>query len=122
MTRMASELALPLHTSGRTLGPLKYDTNAKFRDKKRICPFFFKNKERERRQKLMELLLLVEVVNLAKQLDLDVDRNDIYEMLDSHSRELNVDELSETHEQVTSVDAATSNPDPQKNKYRLQAR
>ena len=39
-----------------------------------------------------------EVVNLTRELDLEVDSDDVNKLLDSHSKELTIDELIEMHE------------------------
>ncbi|GFY32703.1 hypothetical protein TNCV_4638091 [Trichonephila clavipes] len=44
--------------------------------------------------------LFEEVVNFAKQINLEVDSDDIQQLLDSHNKELTMDELIEMHEQA----------------------
>lgn len=43
--------------------------------------------------------VIEEVVNLARQLNLEVDGDDVRKLLDSHNQELTVDELIEMREQ-----------------------
>ncbi|GFW24435.1 hypothetical protein TNCV_606761 [Trichonephila clavipes] len=40
-----------------------------------------------------------EIVDLARQINLEVDNEDIQELLDSHNQELTMNELIEMHEQ-----------------------
>ncbi|GFU10911.1 hypothetical protein TNCV_960741 [Trichonephila clavipes] len=43
--------------------------------------------------------LIEEVVDLARQINLEMDSNGVQELLDSHEKELTIDELIEMHEQ-----------------------
>ncbi|GFW39355.1 hypothetical protein TNCV_1833381 [Trichonephila clavipes] len=49
-----------------------------------------------------------EVVNLARQINLEVDSGDILELLDSHNQELTMDELIEMYEQEQSIEKLES--------------
>ncbi|GFX82204.1 hypothetical protein TNCV_33121 [Trichonephila clavipes] len=48
--------------------------------------------------------LIEEVVNLAKQINLEVDIDGIYELLDFHNQELTIHEFIEKHEQEQDID------------------
>ncbi|GFX48593.1 hypothetical protein TNCV_584901 [Trichonephila clavipes] len=43
--------------------------------------------------------LIEEVVDLAKQINLEMDRDEDKELLDSHNHELTIDEIIEMHQQ-----------------------
>lgn len=73
--------------------------------------FFFKNETETTPETDHVAHVIEEVVNLARQLDLEVNGDDVNELLDSHSQELTIDELIEMREQnVTESD--TSDPVP----------
>ncbi|GFV58383.1 hypothetical protein TNCV_2556271 [Trichonephila clavipes] len=45
-----------------------------------------------------------EVVNLARQTNLEMDNDDIQELLASHNQELTIEELKEMHEQEQDIE------------------
>ncbi|GFW12314.1 hypothetical protein TNCV_2489581 [Trichonephila clavipes] len=47
--------------------------------------------------------LIEEVVNLARQINLEVDSDDIQELLDTHNQELTMDELIEVSDERKSI-------------------
>ncbi|GFW18101.1 hypothetical protein TNCV_4006411 [Trichonephila clavipes] len=47
---------------------------------------------------------LVEVVDLARQINLEADNDDVQELLDSHYQEQTMDELIEMHEQKQDIE------------------
>ncbi|GFU14596.1 hypothetical protein TNCV_406531 [Trichonephila clavipes] len=54
--------------------------------------------------------VIEEVADLARQINLEVDRDDIQGLLDSHSQELPMDELLEMHEQEHIEDLESFDP------------
>ncbi|GFW49430.1 hypothetical protein TNCV_3059371 [Trichonephila clavipes] len=49
------------------------------------------------------------VVDLAKQINLEVNSDDVQELLDSHNLELTIDELIEMHEQGRDIEELSLN-------------
>ncbi|GBM01897.1 hypothetical protein AVEN_219013-1 [Araneus ventricosus] len=77
-----------------------------------MCLFFFKY-ETETDQ---VTYIIEETFNIAEQLHLKVDRNDVIELLDSHSKELPLNELMKIDEKIATNEADTSGPDPSEKK------
>ncbi|GFX30090.1 hypothetical protein TNCV_2618011 [Trichonephila clavipes] len=48
--------------------------------------------------------LIEEVINIYRQINLEMNSDDVQELLDSHSLELVMDELIETHEQKQDIE------------------
>ncbi|GFW75321.1 hypothetical protein TNCV_4189751 [Trichonephila clavipes] len=49
-----------------------------------------------------------EEVNLAKQINLEVDSDNVQKLMDSHKQELTIDELIEMHEQEDDIEELES--------------
>ncbi|GFU81903.1 hypothetical protein TNCV_2537121 [Trichonephila clavipes] len=78
--------------------------------------FFFKNNLSPRlslngvttKHEWMKNLVIEEVVDLSKQINLKVNSNGVKEVLDSHNQVLTMDELIEMHEQEKDVEERES--------------
>lgn len=64
---------------------------------KKLCPFFFTTETQGESVSHPEQIdsIIEEVVNIAQQLNLEVDHDDVQELLDSHNQELTIDEIIE---------------------------
>ncbi|GFY13041.1 tigger transposable element-derived protein 1 [Trichonephila clavipes] len=59
-------------------------------------------------QEPVEICNVIEEVELARQINLKVNSDDVQELLDSHNQELTVDELIEMHEQEQDIEELES--------------
>ncbi|GFV55184.1 hypothetical protein TNCV_1382051 [Trichonephila clavipes] len=72
-----------------------------------IDSFFFSSLKVKRNQSQYQFI--EEVVDLSRQINLEVDSDDVQKLLDSHNQELAMDELIEMHEQdIESLDPVQS--------------
>ncbi|GFY14788.1 hypothetical protein TNCV_648311 [Trichonephila clavipes] len=55
-----------------------------------------------------EISNVIEVVDLARQINLEVDSDEVQELLDSHNQELTIDELTEMHGQEQEIEELES--------------
>ncbi|GFV68531.1 hypothetical protein TNCV_3129871 [Trichonephila clavipes] len=56
----------------------------------------------------LKIVRIKEVVGLARQINLEVDDDDVQELLDSHDQELKMDELIEMREQEQDIEELVS--------------
>ncbi|GFY35666.1 hypothetical protein TNCV_2619581 [Trichonephila clavipes] len=63
--------------------------------------------------------MIEEFADLASQINLKVDSDDIQELLDSHSQELIIDELTEIHEQKQDIEEESESLDPIQSEDRM---
>ncbi|GFV34577.1 hypothetical protein TNCV_1448831 [Trichonephila clavipes] len=64
------------------------------------CALFFFITETEEELVPCEIgNLIEEVADLSKQINLEVDSDEVQELMDSHNQELTIDELIKMHEQ-----------------------
>lgn len=89
---------------------------------KKLCPFFFTTDTQEELASDSEQIesIIKEVVNIAEQLNLEVNYDDVQELLDSHNQELTIDELLEMRENEQDIEQNNSlNPDEPENQMTI---
>lgn len=77
---------------------------------KKLCPFFFTSETQGETISDPEQIdsIIEEVVDIAKQLNLEVDNDDVQELLDSHNQELTIDEVIEMRKYEQDIDQTDS--------------
>lgn len=73
---------------------------------KKLCPFFFSTETQAEAVPGPDEIsnVIKDVVELGRQINLEVDSDDVQELLDSHNEELTIDELITMREQEENID------------------